>query len=504
MPFTEEYKKLLLIGRGSFAAVYKVKHRTLGYIRAIKISNEMVDDEKDKAYQSFLNECKLLLKIGNGCHPNIVHIYQPRLINNHAIVEMDYVDGVTLTEYVREHKFVPMHEFWNFAEGILSAVGYCHADLYKFLMDPDEDNLETAPDDGDKYLITPEKEAELRQKYCVNHNDLHSNNIMRRNYDGSYILLDFGLAIQEKHCVKSSSRGDGAYEYSSPEKLDGKEITSASDVYSLGILMYEMLSGQVPFVMGTSGSMSDINRIYNRQLHETPAPIESLRKAAFEAANPGKTYVKDYPDELEQVIMRCLEKRPEDRFADAKEALEALQASKAMISDTSGDAEAVIAALKADIKRLENENRELRLNLESGRSPISNGQQTALYTIGQVTDDGQVCTIDSTGAHGLLLVKTSSTPLRSLRMVEEEVYENFTYHSKMWYKENAFILPRGTHLPTKTELEGIMTNAKNLGLDFAVWMAKDESGQAHAFDLRTGRILDDASNSYTFMALKAF
>ena len=355
MPFTQEYKKLLLIGRGSFAAVYKVRHKQLGYIRAIKISNEMVDSENDKAYQSFLNECRLLLKIGNGCHPNIVHIYQPRLINNHAIVEMDYIDGVTLTDYVRNHRFVPMHEFWNFAEGILGAVGYCHADLYKFLMDPDEDNLETDPDDGDKFLISPQKEAELRRKYCVNHNDLHSNNIMRRNYDGSYILLDFGLAIQQKHCVKSSSRGDGAYEYSSPEKLDGKEVTPASDVYSLGVLMYEMLAGQVPFVMGTSGSMADISRIYDRQLHEMPAPIEPLRRAAFEAANPGESYVKDYPEELEQVIMRCLEKDPAARFTHAKDALEALRAAKAMHTPVDASAESTIEALRADIRRLEHE-----------------------------------------------------------------------------------------------------------------------------------------------------
>ncbi|MBP5758619.1 MAG: hypothetical protein J6W45_04385, partial [Bacteroidales bacterium] len=77
MPFLQEYEKLQMIGKGSFATIWKVRHEKLGYIRAVKVSNELVDDENDPAYRSFLNECKVLLKIGNGSHPNIVHIYQP-------------------------------------------------------------------------------------------------------------------------------------------------------------------------------------------------------------------------------------------------------------------------------------------------------------------------------------------------------------------------------------------------------------------------------------------
>ena len=104
--FLEEYEKLRMLGKGSFASVYKVRHHDLGYIRAIKVSNEVIDDENDRAYKTFLNECRVLLKIGNGCHPNIVRIYQPRLIANKAIVEMDYIDGITLCDYLQRHKFV--------------------------------------------------------------------------------------------------------------------------------------------------------------------------------------------------------------------------------------------------------------------------------------------------------------------------------------------------------------------------------------------------------------
>lgn len=325
--FLEEYEKLRMLGKGSFASVYKVRHHNLGYVRAIKVSNELVTEETDHSYQTFLNECRVLLKIGNGCHPNIVRIYQPRLIANKAIVEMDYVDGESLTKYISREKFIDFDEFRRFALEVVGALAYCHVDLYRFLMDPESDDLESDPDDGSKYVISPHKEAELIHKYGVNHNDLHSNNIMRRSYDGSYVLLDFGLAIQDDHCVKSSSRGDGAYEYCSPEKLEQKEtITSASDVYSLGILLYEMLAGRVPFVMETGCALERARfQVFNSHLNDVPPPILPLRREAFSKIHPAAEYTRDYPEELDRIIMRCLNKKPTDRYANAKELLAELK-----------------------------------------------------------------------------------------------------------------------------------------------------------------------------------
>lgn len=327
-----EYYNLRNLGKGSFATVFKAKHIELGYIRAVKVSKDIVTGEDDKSWQTFLKECKLLLKIGNGGHPNIVRIYQPRRIGNNALVEMDYIDGESLHDYIdAQDKYLPMNEVNRFIKQIVSALAYCHVDLYKFLMDPVEDNLEPDPSNGKKYLVSNAKEQELIAKYCVVHNDLHSGNIMRRDYDGAYILLDFGLAKQDGHFVKSSSRNDGSREYCPPEKFDGKKLTAASDVYSLGILMFEALTGEVPFKAPEDGSPeSKASALEKAHKYDTPPSISELRKKSFEAANPGKTYVKDYPDELDVIIRRCLAKNPADRYKNAKELQEALLAISAM------------------------------------------------------------------------------------------------------------------------------------------------------------------------------
>lgn len=320
--FLQEYENIRLIGKGAFASVYKVRHSKLGYIRALKVCNNFIEDENDRAWQAFVSECKVLLQIGNGSHPNIVRIYQPRLLDNRAVVEMDCVEGETLSDYIREQRFIPIDEFYRFARQIIGAVAYCHVDVYKFLMNPVEDGLEIDPSDGRKYIVPPEKEKELIEKYGVVHNDLHSGNIIRRDYDGQYILLDFGLAVQDKHCVKSSSRFDGAIEYCSPEKLDGGEISARSDVYALGILLYEMLAGRVPFPYSNNGESSlesARNRVYMQHLNEMPPSIYGLREQAFESAHPGQTYVRDYPEALEKLIMQCLEKEPGKRFDNAKD-----------------------------------------------------------------------------------------------------------------------------------------------------------------------------------------
>ncbi len=324
--FYEKYIKLAHIGKGANAHVYKVRHAELGYVRAIKILNDYIENKSERTYQSFLKECKTLLAIGNGSHPNIVRIYGPDLIDNRAIVEMDYIQGVTLDSYIKKKGYLDYDEVKAFIHDIVGALAYTHHDIYKFLMNPEEDDLETDPNDGQKFLITPEKEAELVKKYGIAHNDLHSNNVMRRDYDGSFVLLDFGLAVQDGECIKSSRKSDGSPEYKAPEKFDSGDITPRSDVYSLGVLIFEALTGRPPFVLeiGTDGKASypSLDKICKEHHTLAPPEILPLRKKAFERQIPGAVYERDYPEWLDDVVMKCLEKKPEDRYSDAKELLD--------------------------------------------------------------------------------------------------------------------------------------------------------------------------------------
>lgn len=324
--FYEKYIKIEHIGRGANADVFKVKHAEWGDVRAIKVLNNYIESKSDRAYESFLKECKTLLAIGSGQNPNILRIYGADLIDNHAIVEMDYVQGKSLYSYVKEKGFFDYEEVESFIHDIVGALAYTHHDIYKFLMDPEEDNLQLDPNDGKKYVISREKEAELVKKYGIAHNDLHSNNVMRRDYDGRFILLDFGLAVQDGKCIKSSGKADGHPEYMAPEKFDSGDITPRSDVYSLGVLMFEVLTGRPPFILEVDkngiASQRANAKIRNEHLSETPPSIFTLRKDAFESQIPGAVYERDYPEWLDGVVMKCLAKNPEDRYADAKELLD--------------------------------------------------------------------------------------------------------------------------------------------------------------------------------------
>lgn len=370
--FLQEYEKIRMIGKGAFASVFKVRHAKLGYVRALKVCDSFIEDENDRAWQTFLSECKVLLRIGNGSHPNIVKIFQPRLIDNHAVVEMDCVEGDPLHSYIKQNQFVPIEEFYRFAKQIISALAYCHVDVYKFLMNPVDDKLEIDPNDGRKYIVSPEKEKELIKKYGVVHNDLHSGNIIRKDYDGQYILLDFGLAIQDSHCVKSSSRFDGAIEYCSPEKLENGTISTQSDVYALGILLYEMLTGRVPFPYSNgdgSTPESARSRVYLQHLQDTPPSIFELRKQAFEATHLGEIYTQDYSDQLEAIIMKCLAKKPEERFKNAKKLYNAFEKcfdSSNRTKETSS--ESILNETPAYVKAMMEELRTLKQEIESIRT----------------------------------------------------------------------------------------------------------------------------------------
>lgn len=351
-----------VIGKGAFATIVKARHKKFG-IKAFKISNEDIIDENSKTNQYFNREFERMTKIGNGLHPNIVRSFDLRKKGNRAVLSMDYVNGVTLNEYLKAHKFVEIDEVYNFINQIGGALAFCHEDIYKYLIDPNDDDIEIG--DDNKYIISPQKIEGLIQKHAIIHNDLHSNNIMRKEDDGRFFLLDFGLSIQEDRGVMSNVY-QGYPPYMSPEKLKmdpNISISTASDIYSFGVLMFEMLAGQLPYPYQEGEIINLYNSITTKQIPS----IIILREMAYEKAYPDKIYKKDYPDWLENMVMKCLEKEPKDRYADAKEFMNEFNAKFNQEQEK----------IKNENLRLANENKELEQKLEASKKFIKKKEEEA-------------------------------------------------------------------------------------------------------------------------------
>lgn len=317
MAFLGEYTSLGSLGSGGYAEVFKVRHNQLGYVRAVRVLSQIIESEQSELYRKFIKECKVLLRLGNGSHPNIVHIYKPDLKEQKAFVEMDYIDGRNLSDYVSENDgFVEIDEVFQFTKEISSALSYCHHDIFEYCMDADFDHLKTDPNNGSRFIIDKKKENELINKYKIIHNDMHSGNIMRRK-NGGYILLDFGLSIEGDSVAVSSRRTNGAIEFKAPEKWDKDVITEQSDIYGFGCVLYMMLTGTPPFPAADSNSFATQKEMYDAHKYKMPPAILPLRKASFEKKF-NQSYKQDYPDWLEEMVMKCLAKNPSDRFSNGK------------------------------------------------------------------------------------------------------------------------------------------------------------------------------------------
>lgn len=301
------YVIVAILGEDALCIVKKIYRKDLMCYRVVKELKGYIDDVNDKDYKRFLGVCKKMQVLN---HPNIVKYYDPIIQEGKVSIEMiDYIDGITLSEYIEKKKgFIPFEEVCKFIKDIGCALAYCHVDIYKERMNPEFDNLSF---NGSEYIIDTSQEKALIEKYRIIHNDLHCGNIIRSSLDGRYVLDGLGGLI--------SGYAPG---FTSPEKWiemdkptdqrDATRIPPAADIYSFGIIIYQMLAGKTPF------GGNSLAAAY-AHLNNTPPSIEPLRRIAYENANPGKTYIKDYPDWLEAMVMKCLEKDPQYRYTDAKE-----------------------------------------------------------------------------------------------------------------------------------------------------------------------------------------
>lgn len=288
---------------GSFGKILKMRHKKLGYIRAIKeLKNIEGLSERDK--EKFAQECKTLLQLSSGNHPNIVTIYNVHMDEDPPYFEMAWIEGENFDD-ISAGKFMGMDEVYRFINDIGNALAFCH---------------KGGVDDDGKGIV---------------HNDLHPYNIIRSKVDNRYVLIDFGLAKESESQITGSLINTGAVEYISPERCDIQEkgassdfakegaITPKWDIYSFGCLVFQALTGRPPFMSiqrleryGIENGGLTQYQIWQAHKEKDPDSIIELRKKLYE-----RLYHKSLPKEEEcpewliSMVNKCLAK--EERYEDA-------------------------------------------------------------------------------------------------------------------------------------------------------------------------------------------
>jgi len=253
--FNADYELLGILGKGGMGSVYKARQVKLNRIVALKVLHIEGDSEEEKeAEKRFYSEAQAMKELN---HQNLATVYDFGKQDDKIFIAMTFVEGESLSDKIKRLTQIPVKNANYIAYQIARGLEYAH-------------------------------------KRGVTHRDIKPSNIMIMKND-EVCIIDFGISITTtSQRLTNPGMTMGTPEYMSPEQCQNKNVTPQSDIYSFGIVFYEMLSGDPPFVGGASLS------ILNRHLNEMP---KSLRKKNHEVS-----------DELEKIIFRCLEKKTEQRY----------------------------------------------------------------------------------------------------------------------------------------------------------------------------------------------
>jgi tetratricopeptide (TPR) repeat protein len=254
------YERIEEIGRGGMGIVYRGKDTVLGREVALKILNSHFKHD-EKIVETFLREAKSLAALN---HLHIVTIFDAGIEEGNYYISMEFIEGHTVRDLLKKKGFFKIPTALALSRQVLKALAYAHS----------------------KKVI---------------HRDITTNNMMLTETK-VIKLMDFGLARVVNQLHSEQSIIGGTPYFMSPEQVEGAPIDHRTDIYSFGVCLFEMLTGQVPFAKENPGY---------HHLH-TPAPDPRSLKA-------------DLPESLSKVILKCLEKKVEDRFQSADEILDALR-----------------------------------------------------------------------------------------------------------------------------------------------------------------------------------
>jgi len=221
------YKITHFIGKGGMGSVYLAKHITLGKLMAIKLLNPgLVDDEELK--ERFISEAKIQAHLDGS--KGIVNIYDFVEKEGQFYIFMEFLTGIPLNKYIKNHGALTTTETKAYFIDILKAINEAH----------------------EKGVI---------------HRDLKPSNIMITK-DNSIKIMDFGIAkiIGENHDLTKAGTKIGSSRYMSPEQVRGEELDFRTDIYSLGLILYEMLVGSSPYKAVTKSEYVIYDSIINKSL----------------------------------------------------------------------------------------------------------------------------------------------------------------------------------------------------------------------------------------------
>ncbi len=246
------------IGRGAMGAVYLAKDPRINRpvaLKAIPIEKEFEDEELKEARQRFYREAE---SAGRLTHPNIITVFDAGEDKGLAYIAMEYVPGIPLRDFTDPAKLLAPKRALELAASTAEALDYAH-------------------------------------NQGVIHRDIKPANLLYNPKEGSLKISDFGVARITDNNATKTGIVLGTPMYMSPEQLAAENLTGLSDLISLGVTLYELLVGEVPF------RASNIAVLMTKITNDDPAPV-SNRRAGI-------------PPSVDAVLAKALAKRPSDRFS---------------------------------------------------------------------------------------------------------------------------------------------------------------------------------------------